>query len=145
MNNVLKFMRDALASDEALIEAADAAAKSTTRTGETPLSLLDQTLFLYQAGQDELKRTLQYLRLGVDQGILLCTPGAEIRWNEFELYPGPLLCSTKCEFGELLAKAMAVTVLMDMAPLFARMDTILKHETPEIFLMPEGGLQVAMD
>ena len=122
-------MRDALASDEALIEAADAAAKSTTRTGETPLSLLDQTLFLYQAGQDELKRTLQYLRLGVDQGILLCTPGAEIR----------------CEFGELLAKAMAATVLMDMAPLFARMDTILKHETPEIFLMPEGGLQVAMD
>jgi len=34
---------------------------------------------------------------------------------------------------------------MDMAPLFAQMDTILKHPTPEIFLTPEGGLQFEMD
>ena len=94
MTDVMKFMRDALNSDDSLIEAADVAAKSTRRTGENPLSLLDQTLFLYQAGQDELKRTLQYLRLGVDQGLLLCTPGAQIRWEEFELYPGPLMCSS---------------------------------------------------
>ena len=145
MTDVMKFMRDTLNSDDSLIEAANVAAKSTRRTGENPLSLLDQTLFLYQAGQDELKRTLQYLRLGVDQGLLLCTPGAQIRWEEFELYPGPLMCSSKCEFGALLANALIVTVLMDMAPLFAQMDTILKHPTPETFLTPEGGLQFEMD
>jgi hypothetical protein len=145
MTDVMKFMRDALNSDESLIAAADVAEKSTSRSGESPLSLLDQSLFLYQAGQDDLKRTLQYLRLGVDQGLLLCTPGAQIRWEEFELYPGPLMCSIKCEFGELLAKAMMVSALMDMAPLFARMDTILNHPTPEIFLEPRGGLHVEMD
>ena len=138
-------MHDALNSEEALIAAGEEPQKSTSRSGESPLSLLDQSLFLYQAGQDELKRTLQYLSLGVNQGLSLCEPGTVIRWDEFELYQGPLLCSTMCEFGELLAKAMRVTVFMDMAPLFARMDTILKHRTPEIFLVPQGGLQFEMD